>query len=436
MSLINREQWSSNFVFVIAAVGSAVGLGNIWRFPYIMGKYGGAVFLLVYLFFILFFCSVPLICELCFGKYAKKENVGAYALINPKFKFLGWLNVFTTIIISSFYLVVGGWIVKYISISLFSIGSIKDYTSYFSSFVSDSISAYVFTCIFLLICMFFIYRGVNKGIALGNKIMMPVFLIILIILCFVSISLPGASKGLEFMFKPDISKISFEMMFAALGQSFFTLSIGTGVLLVYGSYMKSSDNPIKSAYTIIFSDTLFALLAGIMIFPAVFSFGVEASSGPELVFVTLPKIFSQIKFGNFVSLLFFILLLFAALTSQLSIIEPQVAVLTENFKLTRKKATLIVFVILLFLTVPTSLSFGVLKDVKIFSKTFFDLFDYISSNILLPGGALALCITLGWFSDRTIIFRFKNRKVHLLFLFMLRYIVPPVLIIIIIGSTI
>ncbi len=422
----NREQWSSKLLFLFAAIGSAVGLGNIWRFPYIMGEYGGAVFLFVYMFFILTICVIPLICELSIGKYTKKENVGAYAVVNSKLKFFGWINVITATIISSFYFVVGGWIIHYIYISFVN-HKFEDYSDYFFSFVSLPVLPYILTLIFLAACVFFVYRGVNKGIELGNKIMMPIFLLILIVLAIVSISLPNGYKGLEFMFKPDMSKISFEMILAALGQSFFTLSIGAGCLLVYGSYMKEKEDVVKNAYLIIFADTIFALLAGIMIFPAVFSFGLKSDSGAGLVFITLPKIFAQMPYGSLFALLFFILLLFAALTSAISLAEVQTAAYIENFNISRKKAAMLVFVIIAILALPVSLSFGLLSNVKIFSKSFFDLFDFITSNIFMPLNSIIICIIFGWFIKIKKVLIFKNERIYKLFSVFVKYIVPLVL---------
>jgi len=422
----NREQWSSKILFLFAAIGSAVGLGNIWRFPYIMGEYGGAVFLFVYMFFILTICVIPLICELSIGKYTKRENVCAYNVVNPKLKFFGWINILTATIISSFYFVVGGWIIHYMYINFINYRS-EDYSGYFSDFVSLPILPYILTLLFLFLCVFFVYRGVKKGIELGNKIMMPAFLVILIVLSIVSLSLPNGYKGLEFMFKPDMSKISFEMILAALGQSFFTLSIGAGCLLVYGSYMKEKEDVVKNAYLIIFADTIFALLAGIMIFPAVFSFGLKSDSGAGLVFITLPKIFAQIPYGSFFAILFFVLLLFAALTSAISLSEVQTAAYIENFHISRKKAAILVFIIIAILSLPVSLSFGVLSNIKIFSKNFFDLFDFITSNILMPLNSIIICIIFGWFVKIKKVLFFKNEHIYKVFSVLVKYIVPVVL---------
>ena len=430
-----RPQWATKIGFILAAVGSAVGLGNIWRFPYIMGKYGGSAFLLVYLFIILFVCSLPLICELSFGKRTKKENVGAYASVDKKLKIFGWMGVITPTLIASFYFVIDGWIVNYIYLNLFN-RQVQDYSSYFSQFVSSSVLPCVLTTIFLAVVMFFIYRGVNKGIEFINKVMMPLFLVVIIILCAFSVTLPNASEGLKFMFMPDFSKINGEMLLAALGQALFTLSIGMGIILVYGSYMKKETNTVRSAYMIITLDTLFAILAGIMIFPIVFSVGLDVNSGAGLAFITLPNIFSQIPYGNIFGVLFFILLFFAAFTSSISIVEVPTSALIENFNLSRKAASLTVFFIVLALAIPVSLSMGILSDFKIFGMNLFDFFDYLTSNILLPLNTIILCIVIGWFVKLKNIRVFHNKTVYFIFNFILKFITPTAMIILFLSGTI
>lgn len=428
----SRPQWNSQWGFILAAIGSAVGLGNIWRFPYIMGQNGGAVFLIVYLTLIMTICFIPLISEMFIGKYTKKESVTAYAKINPKLKIFGWSNTITAVIISSFYFVVGGWILHYIYLGFIN-NNVIDYAEHFEQISSSVFAPIILSIIFLLSCMFFIYKGVNKGIELGNKIMMPIFAVILILLVIFSVSLPNANIGLDFMFKPDFSKFTGTMVLTALGQALFTLSIGMGAILTYGSYMKEKDNIVKSAYTIIFADTLFAILAGIMIFPAVFSFGLEPTSGAGLVFITLPKIFSQIPFGNVVSVLFFILLFFAALTSGISILEVPTASFMENFKISRAKAATVLTLIVGFFTIIASLSFSVLSEFKIFGKIFFDFLDVLSSNYLLPINTLILCLIVGWLMEDKISELFNNKFVKIIIKLGLKFVIPIVLTLIIIN---
>ena len=422
-----RPQWSTTLGFILAAIGSAVGLGNIWRFPYIMGQYGGAVFLFLYLGIILTICFVPLCCELFLGKTTKKENVGAYEEINPKFQIFGWSNVLTGVLISSFYFVVGGWILNYIWQNVINY-KIEDFVSYFTQFSAEPILPCILTIAFLFLVCFFVARGVNKGIELANKIMMPIFGIILITLVITSLCLPNAASGLSFMFKPDFTKISPQMFLAALGQALFTLSIGMGAILAYGSYMKEEDKIVKSAYTIIISDTLFAILAGMMIFTAVFSFNLEPNSGASLVFITLPKIFSQIPFGNIIAILFFILLLFAALTSGISIVEVPTAALIEKFKMTRLKATLIIFGIIGLISIPATLSFGLLENFKLFNRTVFDFLDFTTSNIMLPLNTCIICLCVGHFMKDKYSKLFSNNLILKLFELGTKYVLPLILI--------
>ena len=423
----NRPSWTSRLTFILAAVGSAVGLGNIWRFPYIMGQNGGAIFLLVYLTLILTICFIPMMAELYMGKFLKKDCVSAYESINPKFKLLGYLNPITGVLISSFYFIVGGWIINYVILG-FKNTQITDFAAYFGTFTQTSVPTCVFTLLFLFMCVFFTARGVKKGIEFANNILMPLFAVILVGLIIFSLTLPNAHLGLEYIFKPDFSKINAHMLLAALGQALFTLSIGMGALLTYGSYIKNDKNITKSAYTIIFSDTLFALLAGIMIFPAIFSFGLEPSSGAGLVFVTLPYIFSQIPHGNIVSVAFFVLLFAAAITSGISIIEVPIASMVERFKITRTKACSILFCIIAAIAIPTTLSFGILDGFKILGKNLFDFLDFATSNLLMPLNALFLCIIAGWFLKIRGHLFLQNKFFAKLFDIGLKYIVPIILI--------
>ncbi len=392
---MEKAQWSSHISFIIATVGSAVGLGNIWRFPYIMGKNGGAIFLLTYLLLIAFICIIPLLCELFIGKIYKKDTVSAFAEINPKFKWFGWLCIITVILIPCFYFVVGGWILNYIWI--FLTNRIPDnFAQYFSSFSSQVTIPCFLSILFLLMTAIFPFRGVNKGIEKANNIMMPLFALMLIIMAVYAITLPGAKEGLTFMFKPDFSQFNSKMVLTALGQALFTLSIGMGAIITYGSYMKKDTNIIKSAYTLIFFDTLIAVIAGIMIFPIVFSFGVTPSAGATLVFISLPEMFAKLPFPAITGLLFFTLLFFAAITSGISIMETAVASFINQFKISRQKATVILSIIIGLITIPSTLSFSLLSHFSLAEKNFFDFLDYTTSNILLPFNTLLICLIAGW----------------------------------------
>ena len=429
----NRPVWTSKYAFIVTAIGSAVGLGNIWRFPYVMGQNGGAIFLAVYILLISTICFIPLLNELYVGKLTKKECVGAYESINKNFKYFGALNPITGVLIASFYFIVGGWIINYICKNI-EPNHITDYSQYFMNFISQPVYPCILTVLFIFICIFFTAGGLKNGIEKANKIFMPLLALILIFLVIISLNLADAHKGLEYMFKPDFSKLNTHMILSALGQAFFTLSIGMGALLTYGSYIKEDKNIVKSVYTIILSDTAFAILAGIMIFPAVFSFGMEPNSGAGLVFVTLPKIFSQIPFGNFISLAFFILLFCAAVTSGISIVEGPCATMIERFGITRTKACMLLFFIISAIAIPTTLSFGILADMKIFGKTLFDFLDFITSNIMLPLNTLFLCLISGWYLKIRGQNILKNKLAISLFDLGIKFVVPIALIFLIITG--
>ena len=424
-----RPTWSSRYSFILAAIGSAVGLGNIWRFPYVMGQNGGAVFLITYVILITTLCFVPLMAELMFGKITKKDCIGAYEQVNTKFKIFGFLNNVTAIIIPSFYFVIGGWIIYYM-IKSFVNFNIENPVEYLSNFIQNPYATSISTIIFLFICTFFMARGIKKGIEFVNNYMIPLLAVILIVLMAASLNLPNANLGLEYVFKPDFSKFNSQTVLTAMGQAFFTLSVGTGTLLTYGSYIKEDKCIVQSAYTIIFSSILFSVLAGIMIFPAVFSFGLEANSGAGLVFVTLPKVFMQIPHGGIIASAFFILLFCAAITSGISMLEVPCATLVERLKISRLKACIIIFFAVALISIPATLSFGILGNIKLFGKTIFDILDFSASNILLPLNSLILCVIAGWFLKIKGEMIFKNDIFAKIFDIGLKYIVPMVLIII------
>ena len=392
-----------------------------------MGQNGGAVFLLVYLILIVTICFIPMMAELSLGKLTKKECISTYEYINPKLKILGALNPITGIIIAAFYFVVSGWIINYIIKSFYFVRS-ENYGDYFNSIVQNGMLSTSLTLAFLLICVFTAARGLKKGIEFANNILMPLFAIILICLIYVSLTLPNSHLGLEYMFMPDFSKLNGSMVLAALGQAFFTLSIGMGALLTYGSYIQDDKSITKSAYTIVIADTMFAILAGIMIFPAVFSFNLEPSSGAGLVFVTLPQIFSQIPNGNNISCAFFILLFCAAVTSGISIIEAPISTLIARCNISRIKASIYVFFMVSVLAIPASLSFGIMEKYKIFGKSIFDFLDFLTANIMLPLNTLFLCIIVGWILKGGSITFIQNKFLEKIFNIGLKFVIPIVLV--------
>ena len=425
MENVKRPSWSSYISFIIATIGSAVGLGNIWRFPYVTGKYGGAVFLLTYLLIILFICAIPLCLELALGKYFKKDTITCYENISPKLRWFGLLNLITAILIPAFYFVVGGWIINYIWVFLTN-NIPSDFSLYFSELNSSPYQPIILTFMFLLIVAIFPYRGVNKGIEKANNFMMPALAVALILLAIVAVSLPGAKEGLEFMFKPDFSKFNKEMILTALGQALFTLSIGMGAMVTYGSYLNKDVNIKKSAYTLIFFDTLVSLLAGVMIFPVVFTYGIEPTAGASLAFISLPQIFINMPFSIPCAILFFLLLFFAAVTSGISLMEISTACFIDNFKMSRKKAVVVLSLIIGILTIPTALSFGALENFKIFGKTVFDSLDFLTSTILLPFNTLLICIICGWFASDIVKEAFGEGWFSSILKFLLKFILPIV----------
>lgn len=426
-----RPEWTSHMGFILATLGSAVGLGNIWRFPYVMGKYGGGAFLLVYMILMCAICIIPLICELYLGKKFKLATVLAYKSIKPELQYLGWLQVATVIGIAGFYFVVGGWIIHYILVYLANLlPQGTDYSAYFTNFASQTTLPLIYSFVFLIISAIFPYRGVNKGIENASKIMMPLFLLMLLFLVIVSQTLPGAREGLEFVFKPDFSKFNAEMFLIAFGQALFSLSVGIGCIITYGSYLGKETNLVESSYTLIFGETLIAISAGLMIFPAVFTFGLNPGEGPGLVFVTLPQVFEKLPvMGNVFAILFFVLLFFAALTSAISMLEAAIASFRESLNMTREKATISVSAIVAVLVVPCCLSFGLLKDFKIFGKTIFDLFDFATSTVSMPFSTLCLCLVVGWMVKPSDEIVNGNKLLYFIFNILLKYIVPILLLV-------
>ncbi|MBQ8476221.1 sodium-dependent transporter [bacterium] len=421
-----RPEWSSYLSFIIASVGSAVGLGNIWRFPYIMGQYGGAVFLITYLLIIALICVIPLSVELAVGKYYKGDPITIYNSINPKFKIFGFFCLITSILIPCFYFVVGGWILNYIWI--FLINNIPlDFSQYFSTLNSNPYIPIGLTLVYLIFSLIFPYIGLNKGVEKANNVMMPMFGVMLLVLAIYALTLPGAKEGLEFMFKPDFSKFSSEMILAALGQALFTLSIGIGIMMTYGSYLKKETSIIKSSYTLILFDTIVAVLAGVMIFPIVFTNHIEPTAGATLVFISLPQIFTTLPCTRILAFVFFVLLFFAAVTSGISLLEGGISCFCDYFKMSRKKASIVLFFLIGLISIPASLSFGILGDFKILDKTFFDLLDYLTSNILMPVCTIAICLIAGWGAKHIQKEAFGENVWARILTFVLKYIIPWIL---------
>lgn len=400
-----RDTFGSKFGVIAAAAGSAVGLGNIWKFPYIAGVYGGAAFLFVYLAFILAIGIPVMLSELVIGRGSKRNAFGAFKVLAPNtpWRYIGILGVSAAFLILSFYGVVAGWSLQYVYLSIaggFSTKSPEQITTLFTTLMESPIKPVILQLIFMIATGAIVIVGIKKGIEKYTKILMPLLVVILIVLCAKSLSLEGAKAGLNFLFKPDFSKLTGDGILSALGHAFFTLSLGMGTLITYGSYIKKDNNLVNTVISVTVADTVIAILAGIAIFPAVFAFGIEPSEGPGLIFITLPNVFHQMPGGYIFSILFFILLTVAALTSSISILEVVVAYFKEEFKMGRKASTILATVLISFLGMLCSLSMGVLSPYKLFGLNIFDLMDWISANMLLPIGGLFISLFVGWFYGR------------------------------------
>jgi len=396
-----RDSFSGKLGFVAAAAGSAIGLGNIWKFPYITGLYGGSAFIVVYLICILMIGLPVMLSEFLVGRRAQSGCFGAYKKLAPGTPWFlsGFLGILAPFLILSYYGVVAGWTLEYVfkAVTHSFAGQTPDQISgMFGSFIGEVGRPIFWQVSFMCLTGFIVVAGIKDGIEKYTKILMPVLFVILILLCVRSVTLEGASKGLEFLFKPDFSKLTSEAILAALGHAFFSLSLGMGILITYGSYVKKDENLGSMTVQVTILDTFIALMAGVAIFPAVFAFGIEPSAGPGLVFVTLPNVFQQMPMGNIFCIMFFLLLAIAALTSTISLLEVVVAYLVEDFNMSRKTATVILVILITLVGIPSSLSCGVMGDFKIFGYNFFDLVDHISSNMLLPIGGLCISLFVGW----------------------------------------
>ena len=420
-----RDGFTSKFGVIAAAAGSAVGLGNIWRFPYILGNSGGGAFLLLYLFFIIAFGVPVMTSELLIGRKAQKNVFGAFKSLAPgkPWFLVGTMGVTAAFLILSFYSVVAGWTLEYVFLSAKGslVGSPEQINNIFNDFMSDNFWPYFWTVVFLVFTALIVLGGVKNGIEKYTKILMPLLFVLILILDIKAVTLPGAGKGVDFLFNPDFSKLTPGVILAAMGQAFFSLSIGMGVIATYGSYIPKSQNLGKTAVSVSLTDTLIAVLAGIAIFPAVFAFGMEPGQGTGLVFKVLPNIFNQMTGGYFFSLMFFVLLTIAALTSSISLLEVIVAYLSEEFNFKRKKAIWATTVVVSFLAV-----------LCVFSVRVFDSFDFVSSNVLLPLGGVLIVMFVGYVLKKKDVraeLEAHGKKVIYfnIFYFIVRYIAPVVI---------
>ncbi|MGM7703465.1 sodium-dependent transporter [Pseudalkalibacillus sp. Hm43] len=396
-----REQWKTRTGFMLASMGSAIGLGNIWKFPYITGENGGAAFIIVYLICIALIGIPIMLAEFAVGRNTQKDAVGSFRELTPgkPWFITGIFGVAAAFLILSFYGVVAGWALSYttkaMSGDLLAIPA-DQMGDAFGGFIGNALSPILWQTLFMAIVIIVVVRGIKEGIEKWNKILMPTLAVLLVILVIRAVTLPGAGEGVSFLLSPDFSALNANAILVALGHAFFSLSLGMGTMITYGSYVPKNVNLPTAATGVSLADTGFALLAGLAIFPAVFAFGMDPGAGPGLIFVTLPAVFEMMPFGQFFSVLFFLLISMAALTSAISILEVPVAYFMRKFEWTRKKATWIIGTIIFLFGIPSSLSLGAWGGFTIFGLGFFDAVDYLASNILLPLGGLLTALFVGW----------------------------------------
>lgn len=440
-----RSSFSGRLGFVLAAAGSAVGLGNIWRFPYLAAKYGGGVFLLVYVVLVVTFGFSLMVAEIALGRNTRLSAIGAYKKLNKKFGFLGFLTALVPIIILPYYSVIGGWVTKYFVAFLSGHHMEASSDDYFGGFIGQTFEPVLWLAIFGVITFVIVLCGVKRGIETANKFMMPILIVLCIAVCVYSCTLPGALEGVKFYLIPDFSRFSINTVLGAMGQMFYSMSLAMGIMITYGSYMKKETSIEKSVSQIEIFDTGVALLAGLMIVPAVFVFsGGDQSamrSGPGLMFQTLPKVFDSMgggQFGQIVGALFFLLVLFAALTSAISLMETVVSIVIDKFHVKRVAACIIVFIGMMLLALPSSLGNGVWSHIQILGMDFLTFFDFISNSVIMPIVALLTCIFIGYVVKTQLVVdevksssKFSREK---LFVVVIKYIAPIFIVAILVSS--
>lgn len=438
MKQTERANFGSRLGIILATAGSAVGLGNVWRFPTMTGENGGAAFILLYIICVLLLGIPGMLGEFIIGRRAQANTARAYSKLanGTPWRFIGYFGVFTGFLIAGYYCVVSGWCLQYVYASI--VGQLDGdpayVEQYFKSFSSNPWKPILWLVVFFLITHFVIVRGVQKGIEKASKLMMPLLFILLIVIAVASCLLPGAHKGISFLFSPDFSKVDSNVLLGALGQAFYSLSLGMGCLCTYASYFSRETNLMKSAVQIASIDTMIAILAGLMIFPAVFSVGGNVDAGASLVFITLPNVFNQAfsampLVGHIIALLFYLLLSVAALTSLISLHEVSTAFFHEELNISRHSGATIVTVLCSIIGVFCSLSFYN-TDISLFGRQLFDLFDFTTGQIFLPMGGFLTCLFLGWYVPKKIVKEeFTNRgtlsdRFFEAYLFCVRFVCP------------
>ena len=441
-----RSKFSGKLGFILAAAGSAVGLGNIWRFPYLAAKYGGGIFLLVYILLAVTFGSAMMLIEIALGRKTGKSCIEAFRMLNKKYYFIGIAAAVVPVIILPYYCVIGGWVTKYLAVFVTqgagavagTDGSLA--AGYFNSFIAHPWQPVVFFLVFLALTFAVVVCGVEKGVERVSKVLMPVLVVLALAVAIYVLTIPGAVEGLVYYVKPDFSKFSMATVLAALGQLFYSMSLAMGIMITYGSYMKKETNIVSAVKNVEIFDTGIAFLAGLMIVPAVFAMGdpSQLNAGPGLMFITLPQVFAKMPGGTFVGIAFFLLVLLAALTSSVSLMETIVSVISDKFRVKRWQACLIVCGLSLVLGALSALGYGTLSAVHLGNMYFLDIFDFLSNSVLMPLVALLTCFFVGWIvgtrqitDEIELSARFKRKK---LFDVMVKYIAPVCLILILVSS--
>lgn len=440
-----RSSFSGKIGFVLSAAGASVGLGNIWRFPYLAAKYGGGIFLIIYILLALTFGYSMIIAETSIGRMTGKSPVGAFSSFGKSrwLSFGGWFNAIIPILIVPYYSVIGGWVIKYLVEYIRGNGSLLATDGYFSSFITDGLSTEICFIVFALFTLGIIYAGVRNGIERVSKFMMPVLVVLSVIIAVYSVSRPGALKGVEYFLIPNIKNFSWMTVVTAMGQMFYSLSIAMGILITFGSYMKKDISIEDSTRNVEVFDTAIAIMAGLMIIPAVFSFSGgdpdTLQAGPSLMFITIPKVFDSMGLGTIIGILFFLLVLFAAVTSSIALTESAVSTFEDELGWGRKKATVLVGVIMLLLGSLSSLGYGPLANVKILGMQFLDFFDFLTNSVMMPIAAIAICLLV----SRVIgVKRIEEEVLHgessfrrkKVFYIMIQYLCPIFAVIILISS--
>jgi len=444
LTMQKRSNFTNKLGFVLAASGSAVGLGNIWRFPYLAAKYGGGTFLLIYLILAVTFGFALMVGEIALGRKTGLSAIGSFKSLDRRFGFVGILASAVPIIIFPYYSVIGGWVVKYFTV--FVSGGAKEAAgdTYFTDFISGTLQPIGWFFVFMAVTAFIVLCGVEKGIEKVSKFMMPVLVVLTVIISVYGLTLNGAMEGLIYYIKPHMSDVSAKTILAAMGQLFYSMSLAMGIMITYGSYMKKENNLESSVRQIELFDTGIAFLAGLMIIPAVFSFsgGDESalSAGPGLMFMTLPKVFASMKLGGLIGTIFFVLVFFAALTSAISLMETIVSIFRDKFGWTRKNACIFVTVLSLALGIPSSLGFGPLSFISWMGMSVLDIMDFVSNSVLMPIVAFFTCIFIGHIVGPKLIAdevkatdgTFKAEK---MFTLMIKWI-APIFLVLILGSSV